>query len=60
MANNNRECIGCPENTPKTKGGFGKTCNGYTMEKFGRCPEWKIHENLVKKGIISKRSLGWE
>ncbi|GAI13922.1 unnamed protein product [marine sediment metagenome] len=49
MANNNRECIGCPYNTPKTQGGYGKTCNGYTMEEEGRCPEWRINEIREKK-----------
>lgn len=51
MSNQNRECIGCPYNTPKTQGGYGKTCNGYTMEKFGRCPEWKINERREKREV---------
>lgn len=59
MSNQNRECIGCPYNTPKTQGGYGKTCNGYTMEEFGRCPEWRINEKLTEEGVISRKSLGW-
>jgi len=55
MPNQNPECIGCPENTPKTQGGYGRTCNGYTMEEEGRCPEWRINEIRDKKAKVVKK-----
>lgn len=39
-------CSGCRYNTPKTRGGSGKICNGYTMADHSRCPEWVINEYL--------------
>lgn len=56
MSNQNPECIGCPYNTPKTQGGYGKTCNGYTMEEFGRCPEWRINEIREEKAEAVKKN----
>lgn len=44
MAGKPEPCIKCPYNTPKTQGGHGRICNGYTQEKFNRCPEWRIKE----------------
>jgi len=44
MANQVPACQGCEYNTPKTKGGFGRICNGYTQAQFGRCPEWRKNE----------------
>lgn len=44
MANENPECRSCPYNTFKSKGGYGKICNGYTMAKEKRCPEWRMSE----------------
>jgi len=37
-------CVGCKYNTYKTQGGQGKICNGETMAKKLRCPEWAINE----------------
>lgn len=37
-------CTGCKYNTPKTRGGQGRICNGYTRALYGRCPEWVINE----------------
>jgi len=44
MANKNEYCKGCLYNIPKTKGGYGRICNGLTMKKYNRCPEWRIEE----------------
>ena len=44
MSNTNRRCKECPYNKPKKAGGFGRICNGLTMAKYGRCPEWRISE----------------
>lgn len=44
MANKNKACEGCDYNTPKIQGGYGRICNGFTQEKLGRCPEWRINE----------------
>ena len=44
MKNTNVKCQGCKYNTPKTQGGQGRMCNGYTMKDYNRCPEWVIHE----------------
>jgi len=44
--NNDLRCKGCRYNTFKTKGGNGKICNGITMTKHDRCPEWVINEYL--------------
>ena len=45
MANTNLSCKHCVYNITKTKGGFGKLCNGYTVKQYGRCPEWRITES---------------
>lgn len=37
-------CKGCEYNTPKTRGGKGRICNGVTMRDLRRCPEWVINE----------------
>ena len=42
--NTNPKCKDCLYNISKTKGGHGKICNGYTMQEFNRCPEWRISE----------------
>lgn len=42
--NKDRRCLNCKYNTPKAKGGEGRICNGFTMEKHNRCPEWVISE----------------
>ena len=52
MANKNLKCMGCKYNTPMTKGGEGRICNGYTQHDFGRCPEWAI--TLLQKGEVFK------
>ena len=44
MPNHEPKCEGCQYNTPKTRGGQGKICNGYTMTEEGRCPQWRISE----------------
>ena len=43
-ANDNKNCIGCIYHTPRSLGGQGLICNGESMRKFGRCPEWVINE----------------
>lgn len=45
--NSHPECLGCEYNTPKTKGGQGRICNGYTQPT--RCPEWVIHERQKQR-----------
>ena len=37
-------CKSCCYNTPKTRGGRGRICNGSTMKDHSRCPEWVINE----------------
>jgi len=44
VANKVEYCKGCAYNTPKTKGGYGRLCNGSTIIKHNRCPEWRINE----------------
>ena len=44
--NKDPRCQRCRYNTPKTKGGKGRLCNGLTMTKYSRCPEWVINEYL--------------
>lgn len=44
MANTQEYCKGCLYNIFKTKGGYGKICNGLTIKKYNRCPEWRINE----------------
>ena len=44
MSNKVLACKDCPYNIPKTKGGFGRLCNGSTQETSERCPEWRIAE----------------
>jgi len=55
--NNHLECKGCEYNTPKTKGGKGRICNGFTQPE--RCPEWRMNElaknKLNKGGMLSMR-----
>lgn len=46
--NNHPECRECEYNIPKTKGGKGRICNGFTQPK--RCPEWCINELRAKGG----------
>ena len=46
--NNHPECKGCEYNTPKTQGGKGRICNGFTQPK--RCPEWRINELRERRG----------
>ena len=50
MNNKCKNCTGCLYNTPKTKGGYGRVCDGLTMIKYGRCPEWRINEMIKKYG----------
>lgn len=42
MPNLHPQCQGCKYNTPKTRGGQGRICNGFTQPT--RCPEWAIRE----------------
>jgi len=44
-------CKKCPYNIPKARGGYGHLCNGYTMKKWRRCPQWVINERK-KKGLM--------
>ena len=44
MGNENPECQKCPYNIFKSQGGYGKLCDGNTMAKKKRCPEWRINE----------------
>jgi hypothetical protein len=54
--NKNNQCSECKYNTFKSKGGKGKICNGVTMEKYQRCPEWAINEyNSSGKALKSFR-----
>jgi hypothetical protein len=46
--NNHPSCSGCTFNTPKTQGGEGRICNGFTQPK--RCPEW-VMNTAREKGI---------
>jgi hypothetical protein len=39
-------CSGCKYNTPKSRGGVGRVCNGFTMSEYDRCPEWVVNEYL--------------
>lgn len=36
-----------PEKCRKCK--YRKECNGYTMIKYNRCPQWLYNENKQKK-----------
>jgi hypothetical protein len=52
MKMNRNRCSECKYNTPKTKGGSGRNCNGITMEKYQRCPEWAINAYLASKTVV--------
>lgn len=57
MANKNPECQKCPYNIFKSKGGYGKVCNGYTMAEEKRCPEWRIKEMQRENEKAADRTL---
>jgi len=44
MANTKENCRGCKYNTPKTQGGRGRLCDGFTQPI--RCPDWAINEYI--------------
>ena len=55
MANKIEQCKPCPYNIPKTRGGYGRMCNGITQQRDNRCPEWRINE--LKEDCTGNREL---
>ncbi len=54
MANKEVRCKECKYNVPKTQGGEGRICNGITMTRHNRCPEWRISERITE-GLNQRR-----
>lgn len=54
MANHNARCASCRYNTPKTRGGVGRLCNGEAMRLHNRCPEWAIDQYIANCDIVGQ------